>query len=439
MKNVSLAFLLAVTSLIAVAQKKQTAVASTTPANYLQLVKDVTPQLTTWRRHFHENPELSNREFNTGKYIANYMRSIGYEVKENVANTGVVAILKGGKPGPVVALRADIDALPVTERNSLPFASKVVTEYNGQKVGVMHACGHDAHTSILMGTATVLKKMQADVPGTIVFLFQPAEEGSPEGEEGGAQLMIKQGVLDNPKVDVVFGMHIKTEVPVGEIQYKAQGFMASSDWIKIVVNGKGAHGSKPWTGVDPIAASAQIIQGLQNIVSRQMELTKAPVVITIGAIHGGVRNNIIPESCEMIGTLRTLDPAMQKELHERIKNTVHHIAASVGATADVTISTKTLVTYNDPALVKLTVPFLETAAGKGNVKERDWDTGAEDFSFFGEHTPAFFFYLGAMPKGMKPSEASLHHTPDFFIDESGFDLGVKAFCQLVFDYAGTKK
>jgi amidohydrolase len=290
-----------------------------------------------------------------------------------------------------------------------------------------------------MGTATVLKKMQADVPGTVVFLFQPAEEGSPEGEEGGAQLMIKEGVLDNPKVDVVFGMHIKTEVPVGEIQYKAQGFMASSDWIKIVVNGKGAHGSKPWTGVDPIAASAQIIQGLQNIVSRQMELTKAPVVITIGAIHGGVRNNIIPESCEMIGTLRTLDPGMQKELHERIKNTVKHIAASAGATADVTISTKTLVTYNDPALVKLTVPFLEAAAGKGNVKERDWDTGAEDFSFFGEKTPAFFFYLGAMPKGMKPSEASLHHTPEFFIDESGFDLGVKAFCQLVFDYAGTKK
>ena len=439
MKNIVLSTLFVGTSLLVSAQKKQVVQAATPPANYLQLVKEITPQLTTWRRHFHENPELSNREFNTGKYIANYMRSIGYEVKENVANTGVVAILKGGKPGPVVALRADIDALPVTERNSLPFASKVVTEYNGQKVGVMHACGHDAHTSILMGTATVLKKMQADVPGTVVFLFQPAEEGSPEGEEGGAQLMIKQGVLENPKVDVVFGMHIKTEVPVGEIQYKAQGFMASSDWIKIVVNGKGAHGSKPWTGVDPIAASAQIIQGLQNIVSRQMELTKAPVVITIGAIHSGVRNNIIPESCEMIGTLRTLDPGMQKELHERIKNTVSHIAASAGATADVTISTKTLVTYNDPALVKLTVPFLEKAAGKGNVKERDWDTGAEDFSFFGEKTPAFFFYLGAMPKGMKPAEASLHHTPEFFIDESGFDLGVKAFCQLVFDYAGTKK
>jgi len=439
MKNIVLSTLFVGSSLLVSAQKKQVPQAATPPANYLQLVKDITPQLTTWRRHFHENPELSNREFNTGKYIARYMRSIGYEVKENVANTGVVAILKGGKPGPVVALRADIDALPVTERNSLPFASKVVTEYNGQKVGVMHACGHDAHTSILMGTATVLKKMQADVPGTVVFLFQPAEEGSPEGEEGGAQLMIKEGVLENPKVDVVFGMHIKTEVPVGEIQYKAQGFMASSDWIKIVVNGKGAHGSKPWTGVDPIAASAQIIQGLQNIVSRQMELTKAPVVITIGAIHGGVRNNIIPESCEMIGTLRTLDPGMQKELHERIKNTVKHIAASAGATADVTISTKTLVTYNDPALVKLTVPFLEAAAGKGNVKERDWDTGAEDFSFFGEKTPAFFFYLGAMPKGMKPSEASLHHTPEFYIDESGFDLGVKAFCQLVFDYAGTKK
>ncbi len=413
--------------------------AQTLPANYPQLVSNITPKLVEWRRHFHQNPELSNREFKTGEYIANYLRSIGLEVKDKVAKTGVVAILKGGKPGPVIALRADIDALPVTERVNIPFASKVTTSFNGQDVGVMHACGHDSHTSILMGTATVLKQMQKDVPGTIVFLFQPAEEGAPGDEEGGASLMVKEGVLDNPKVEVVFGLHINSTVPVGQIQYKSGAFMASSDWFKVVVKGRGGHGSKPWNAIDPIASASQIIEGLQHIVSRQSELTKAPVVITVGSIHAGVRNNIIPETAEMLGTIRTLDSKMQKDVHERIKNTVTHIAASNGTTADVTIDTKTLVTYNDPALVKLTLPFLEKAAGKGNVLERDWDTGAEDFSFYGEKAPAFFFYLGGMPKGQDPAKAPQHHTADFFIDESGFDVGVKAFCQLIFDYAATKK
>jgi amidohydrolase len=413
--------------------------AQTLPANYPQLVSNITPKLVEWRRHFHQNPELSNREFKTGEYIANYLRSIGLEVKDKVAKTGVVAILKGGKPGPVIALRADIDALPVTERVNIPFASKVKTSFNGQDVGVMHACGHDSHTSILMGTATVLKQMQKEVPGTIVFLFQPAEEGAPGDEEGGASLMVKEGVLDNPKVEVVFGLHINSTVPVGQIQYKSGAFMASSDWFKVVVKGRGGHGSKPWNAIDPIASASQIIEGLQHIVSRQSELTKAPVVITVGSIHAGVRNNIIPETAEMLGTIRTLDSKMQKDVHERIKNTVTHIAASNGTTADVTIDTKTLVTYNDPALVKLTLPFLEKAAGKGNVLERDWDTGAEDFSFYGEKAPAFFFYLGGMPKGQDPAKAPQHHTADFFIDESGFDVGVKAFCQLIFDYAATKK
>jgi len=409
------------------------------PASYPQLVKDITPKLVEWRRHFHQNPELSNREFKTGAYIADYLRSIGLEVKANFAKTGVVAILKGGKPGPVVALRADIDALPVTERVNIPFASKVTTEFNGQTVGVMHACGHDSHTSILMGTATILKKMQADVPGTIVFLFQPAEEGAPGNEEGGASLMIKEGALDNPKVEAVFGLHINSTIPVGEIQYKSGAFMASSDWFKIVVKGQGGHGSKPWKAIDPIASASQIIEGLQHIVSRQMELTKAPVVITVGAIQSGVRNNIIPETCEMLGTIRTLDSKMQKEVHERIRNTVKHIAASNGTEAEVTIDTKTLVTYNDPELVKLTLPFLEKAAGKGKVVTRDWDTGAEDFSFYGEKAPSFFFYLGGMPKDQDVNKAPQHHTADFYIDESGFDLGVKAFCQLVFDYAKAKK
>ena len=407
------------------------------PGNYQQLVSSITPKMIEWRRHFHENPELSNREVKTGAYIAAYLKSIGLDVKTGVAGNGVTAVLKGGKPGPVVALRADIDALPVTERVALPFASKATATFNDQTVGIMHACGHDAHISILMASATVLKQMQQHVPGTVVFIFQPAEEGAPDGEEGGAALMVKQGVMDNPKVDVIFGLHIQSGVPAGEIQYKPGAFMASSDWLKIKVKGKGAHGSAPWKGVDPIAVSSQIIEGLQHIVSRQMELTKGPAVITIGAIHGGVRNNIIPETCEMLGTVRTLDNKMQQEIHERIRNTVKHIAAAGGAEAEVIIDTKTLVTYNDPALVRQSLPSLEKAAG-GAVKERDWDTGAEDFSFYGTKAPAFFFYLGGLPKGKDPKTAPSHHTPDFYIDESGFATGVKAFCQLVFDYVKPK-
>jgi amidohydrolase len=409
------------------------------PKNYIQLVKEVEPQLVSWRRHFHENPELSNREFNTGKYISDYLKTLGLEVQYPVAKTGVVAILKGGKPGPVVALRADIDALPVTERTPVPFASKITADFAGQKVGVSHACGHDAHISILMATAKVLTAMKKDVPGTVVFLFQPAEEGAPSNEEGGAPLMIKEGALAHPKVDAVFGLHIESQIPVGVIAYKSGAFMASSDWFTIKVNGKGSHGSQPWGGVDPIAASAQIIEGLQHIVSRQMDLTIAPVVITVGTINSGVRSNIIPEKAEMTGTIRTLDNAMQKEVHERIKNTVKTIAASSGATAEVNIDIKTLVTYNDPALVKKTFPSLiKAAGGEANTIETTWQTGAEDFSYYGEKVPSFFFYLGALPKGKKANEVAPHHTADFYIDESGFTVGVKAFCQLVFDYGNGK-
>jgi amidohydrolase len=290
--------------------------------------------------------------------------------------------LKGGKPGATIALRADIDALPVLERTPVPFASKVISEYNGQKVNVSHACGHDSHTAMLMATAKVLSSLQKDLPGTVVFLFQPAEEGAPANEEGGAPLMIKEGALDNPKVEAVFGIHISSQTPVGTIKYKSGAFMASSDWFTIKVNGKGSHGSQPWGGVDPIAASAQIIEGLQHIVSRQMDLTKAPLVITVGTINSGVRSNIIPETAEMTGTIRTLDSKMQEEVHQRIKHTAETIAKSSGATAEVTIDTKTLVTYNDPALVKKTLPSLIKAAGEENVSESTWVTGAEDFSFF---------------------------------------------------------
>jgi amidohydrolase len=409
------------------------------PKNYASLLNEVEPQLIKWRRHFHEFPELSNREVNTGKYIAEFLKTLpNVEVRYPVAKTGVVAVLKGGKPGPVVALRADIDALPVFERTPVPFASKVTSEYNGQKVSVSHACGHDSHTAMLMATAKVLSALQKDVPGTVVFLFQPAEEGTPENEEGGAQLMIKEGALDNPKVDAVYGIHISSQTPVGTLKYKSGAFMASSDWFTIKVNGKGSHGSQPWGGVDPIAASAQIIEGLQHIVSRQMDLTTAPLVITVGTINAGVRSNIIPETADMTGTIRTLDSDMQKEVHERIKHTVKTIAASSGATADVNIETKTLVTYNDPSLVKKTLPSLIKAAGEVNVSESTWVTGAEDFSFYAAKAPSFFFNLGALPKGTDPSKAGPHHTPDFYLDESGFIIGVKAFTQLVFDNAKSK-
>jgi amidohydrolase len=409
------------------------------PKNYASLLNEVEPQLIKWRRHFHEFPELSNREVNTGKYIAEFLKTLpNVEVRYPVAKTGVVAVLKGGKPGPVVALRADIDALPVFERTPVPFASKVTSEYNGQKVSVSHACGHDSHTAMLMATAKVLSALQKDVPGTVVFLFQPAEEGTPENEEGGAQLMIKEGALDNPKVDAVYGIHISSQTPVGTLKYKSGAFMASSDWFTIKVNGKGSHGSQPWGGIDPIAASAQIIEGLQHIVSRQMDLTIAPLVITVGTINAGVRSNIIPETADMTGTIRTLDSDMQKEVHERIKHTVKTIAASSGATADVNIETKTLVTYNDPSLVKKTLPSLIKAAGEVNVSESTWETGAEDFSFYAAKAPSFFFNLGALPKGTDPSKAGPHHTPDFYLDESGFIIGVKAFTQLVFDNAKSK-
>ncbi len=391
-----------------------------------------------WRRDIHQNPELGNRETRTAKIIADHLRKLGIETKEGVAKTGVVGILKGGKPGPCIALRADIDALPVVERVNIPFASKQKTTYNGQEVGVMHACGHDTHVAMLMAAAEILSGMKNDIKGTIKFIFQPAEEGPPEGEEGGAALMVKEGVMENPKVDAIFGMHIESDIEVGKIEYKSGAFMASSDWFHIVVKGKGSHGSQPWKGVDPIQVSAQIIEGLQNIVSRQSMLTKAPVVITVGKINGGVRNNIIPEECIMDGTIRTLDNDMQKEVHEKIKLTATKIAEASGATAEVTIDTKTLVTYNTPDLVKKMIPSLQSAAGAANVSEREWVTGAEDFSYYGTKAPAFFFYLGGMPKGSDPKKAPPHHTADFFVDDSGMKTGVKAFCALVFDYMNMK-
>jgi len=394
----------------------------------------VLPQVVEWRRHLHQYPELGNREFKTADYIEKHLRRLGIEVRAKVAKTGVVGILKGDLPGATIGLRADMDGLPVSERVNLPFASKEKTDYNGSQVGVMHACGHDTHVAMLLGTAEVLSRMKSKLRGTVVFIFQPAEEGAPAGEEGGAALMVKEGVMDNPKIDAIFGIHINAQTEIGKIKYKSGSFMAAADWFTIKVKGKQTHGSTPWTGVDPIAVSSQIINGLQMIVSRQSELTKAPVVITIGKINGGVRENIIPEEMTMAGTIRTLDDAMQKDVHERIKMTAQKIAESMGATAEVSIETKTLVTYNTPELVNQMLPSLEKSIGKENVYATEWTTGAEDFSYYRLKAPAFFFNVGGMPKGKDKKDAAPHHTPDFYIDDSRLDVGIKAFCNIVFDY-----
>ena len=434
MMKISKALILSLSFLISLIAVSQTSVQQLID----QKAKVLLPKVIEWRRYLHEHPELGNREFKTMEYIAAHCKKLGLEVQTGVAKTGVVAILRGGKPGPVVALRADMDGLPVKERVDLPFASKAKGEYNGQEVDVMHACGHDTHVAMLMGTAELLVSMKKDIPGTVKFIFQPAEEGPPGTEEGGAPLMVKEGVMDNPKVDAIFGIHINSQTEVGKIRYKSGATMASSDWFTIKVKGKQAHGSQPWSGIDPIVVSTQIIAGLQTIVSRQENLTKAPVVITVGKINSGVRANILPEEAIMEGTIRTLDAEMQKDVHARIKLTATKIAEASGATVEVNIDNKTLVTYNTPELVKMMLPSLETAAGKENVVESEWTTGAEDFSFFGEKAPSFFFFLGGMKKGQDPKTTPSHHTPDFYIDDSQLDVGVKAFCNIVFDYARLK-
>ncbi len=399
-----------------------------------RLAAQVEPKVVAWRRDFHEHPELSNREFRTAEKVAAHLKALGMEVRTGIAHTGVVGILKGGKPGPVIGLRADMDGLPVTERVDVPFKSLAKSTYNGQEVGVMHACGHDTHVAILMGTAEVLAALRKDLAGTVVFIFQPAEEGPPEGEEGGAELMVKEGVLDNPKIEAMFGLHINAQTPVGKILYRSEGIMAASDWFYINVQGKQTHGAAPWNGVDPIVVSAQIINGLQTLVSRQSDLTKQPVVVTVGKIDAGVRANIIPEKAELVGTIRTLDTNMRRDVHARLIRTAQLIAESAGARAEVRIENKTPITYNDPQLTARMLPTLKEAAGAENVTERKPMTGAEDFGFFAKKVPSLYFFLGGMPKGGVSEEVPAHHTPDFYIDESGFGLGVRTFSYLVLDY-----
>jgi amidohydrolase len=399
-----------------------------------KLSNDIESKVLEWRRYLHENPELSNREFNTAKYIAKHLRSLGIEVQEGIAKTGVVGLLKGDISGRVVALRADMDALPVTERNDLPFKSVVTSEYNGKKTGVMHACGHDTHVAILMGAAAVLSKMKSEIKGTVKFIFQPAEEGAPKGEEGGAELMVKENVLKNPDVEAIFGLHINSATDVGTIKYKSGGIMAAAQNFEINIKGKQAHGSRPWSGVDPILTAASIIQGLQTIISREAELTKEGAVITVGMINAGIRSNIIPERAKLVGTIRTLDYDMQKFINDRMKEMVSAIGKVHRAEATIEISRGLPITYNHIELTAKMLPTLQRIAGSENVVKISAITGAEDFSFYQQKIPGMYFFLGGKSLDVKTEDASGHHTPDFVIDESGFVLGVKSMTALTLDY-----
>jgi amidohydrolase len=393
--------------------------------------KAVMPQVVAWRRDLHEHPELGNREVRTAGIVAAQLKALGLEVRTNVATTGVVGILRGGKPGPSIAMRADMDALPVTEEVDLPFRSRVKAEYNGQQVGVMHACGHDNHVAILLGAATVLAGMKDKLPGTVTFLFQPAEEGPPAGERGGAQVMIEEGAIDNPKVEAVFGLHVRPGL-AGEVGYKADGAMASSDVLDITIKGRQTHGAVPWGGIDPIVVTAQVINALQAIVSRQTNLAQAPAVVTIGSMHGGVRRNIIPDSVVLQGTIRMFDDAMQADIHERIRRTVTNVAAAWGATATVTIERQTPVLVNDPVLTARMIPSLQRYARKATA-DIAW-TPSEDFAYFGKKVPSLFVFLGVTPDSVRVEEAASNHSPRFFADESALPYGVQVMTGLAVDY-----
>lgn len=394
------------------------------------------PKVLAWRRDIHQHPELGNREVRTAKLVADHLRRLGFEVKTGIATTGVVAVLKGGKPGPRIALRADMDALPVTERSGLPFASKATATFRGETVGVMHACGHDAHTSILMGVAEALAAMKAELPGEILFVFQPAEEGPPDGEEGGAEEMLKQGIFRDFTPEAVFGLHVFSTLNAGKVGYRSGPAMAASDRFNIVIQGRQTHGSRPWGGVDPIVAAADVIGSAQTIVSRRQNISKQPVVVTFGAIKGGIRYNIIPDSVELVGTIRTFDEGMRQAVFKDLVNVAEHVSAAHGATAVAQVpDTKgNPVTVNDPALTAKMLPSLRRAVGEANVVEMDLNMGAEDFSFYAREVPGFFFFVGATPQGQDPIKAPSNHSPEFFLDESALDVGFRSMLQVTLDY-----
>lgn len=414
-------------------------------SNYNEIIvksaDKIQQKVINWRHDIHQHPELGNREFRTAELVTKHLQSLGIEVKTKVGVTGVVGILKGDKPGPVIALRADMDALPVEEVNDLLFASKVKTMYNGKETSVMHACGHDAHVAILMGVAELLSGMKKELKGTVKFIFQPAEEGAPFGEQGGAELMMKEGVLENPKVDVIFGLHMASQLEVGKLSYRPAGTLAGVGDFKITVKGKPSHGSKPWSSVDPILVASQIVVGLQQIVSRNVNLTENVAVVTVGAINGGNRSNIIPSQVEMLGDVRSFSNEDETFIYSRIRQIAEKTAEAAGATAVVEMpyESHNPVTFNNIELTKAMLPSLQNSAGIDNVLLVPANTGAEDFSFFAQKVPGLFFFLGGMPKGIDPKIAAPHHTPEFIIDDTSFKLGLIAFCNLVFDYSGMNK
>lgn len=414
------------------------AAAADTPAALDQevdrLAAAVEPRVIAWRRDIHQHPELSNREVRTAKLVADHLRSLGIEVETEVAHTGVVGVLRGGKTGPVVALRADMDALPVVERADVPFASRVTAISDGREVGVMHACGHDAHTAILMGVAEVLAQVRDEIPGTVKLLFQPAEEGPPAGEEGGASLMVEEGALEGPRPEAIFGLHVTSRLHTGQIAYRSGGTMASADRLEIVVRGRQTHGAMPWLGVDPVTAAGHVLVALQSVSGRRIDVTQSPAVVSIGSIHGGVRSNIIPDEVTMEGTIRTLDPDIRQLFHERIRDTVEKVAASMGAQAEVTIDLGAPVTYNDPELTERMLPTLVRVAGRERVVVSPPTTGAEDFSVFQEEVPGLYFFVGVTPTDVALDAAAPNHSPLFTVDEAGLLLGVEALAHLAVDY-----
>jgi amidohydrolase len=398
--------------------------------------KQLQQQVVEWRRDFHQHPELSNREARTAKVVADELRRMGLEPKTGIAHHGVVAIIQGGKPGPKIALRADMDALPVTERTGLPYASKATASYRGETVGVMHACGHDAHTGILLGVAKALVAMRADLPGEVMLVFQPAEEGAPEGEEGGASLMLAQGLFDRFKPEAVFGLHVFSSVPAGQIAVRGGPLMAASDSFSIKLIGRQTHGSRPWGGVDPIVASADLIGTAQTIVSRRTDIARLPAVVTFGAIKGGIRYNIIPDDVEMVGTIRTFDAGMREKILADLVNVSEHVAAAHGAKVEAKVPDRegNPATVNDPALTTRMLPSLQAVVGADNVYEPPLQMGAEDFSLYGHKAPALFFFVGATTPGIDPVTAPGNHSPEFLLDETALDVGFRALLQVSLDY-----
>ena len=401
-----------------------------------QQAQRLQPKVLAWRRDIHQNPELGNREVRTSRLVADHLRSLGLEVKTGVATTGVVAILKGGKPGPRIAIRADMDALPVTERSDLPFASKATSTFRGETVGVMHACGHDAHVAILMGVAEAMVAMKDDLPGEVMFVFQPAEEGPPDGEEGGAEEMLRQGLFKDFKPEAIFGLHVFSTLNAGQVGWRAGPAMAASDRFNIIVKGRQTHGSRPWGGVDPIVAAADIIGTAQTIVSRRQNISQLPVVVSFGAIKGGIRYNIIPDQVELIGTIRTFDEGMRQQVFADLVNVAKSVAAAHGATVEAKVpDTKgNPVTVNHVALSNRVRPSLVSAVGAENVVDVGLNMGAEDFSYYAREVPGFFFFVGATPRGQDALKAPSNHSPEFFLDESALDVGLRSMLQVSLDY-----